>query len=111
MANKRRERFYLDRLLACTAGLPGGEPTAGESPDFVLEAGLHRVGIEITEFHVPARPGERPFQEVQSLKGQAVATAERLHAQAGGPALYVFCILLALRATYKTECQRQSPLT
>jgi hypothetical protein len=91
MPNKERERFYLDRLRACLIGLPYGEARDFESPDFLIDAEL-TLGVEFTEFHLPAGPGERPHQEVQSLQEQVIAIAEDAHASAGGPALYVHAI-------------------
>lgn len=91
MPNKGRERFYLDRLQACSIGLPDGDPRDSESPDFLIGVGPS-VGVEFTEFHLPAQPGERPHQEVQSLQEQVIAIAERAHASAGGRALYVHAI-------------------
>ena len=91
MPNKGRERFYLDRLRACSVGLPDGEPRDSESPDFLF-AVSPSLGVEFTQFHLPAPPGERPHQEVQSLQEQVIAIAEHAHASAGGPALYLQAI-------------------
>jgi hypothetical protein len=91
MPNKGRERFYLDRLRACSIGLPAAEARDSESPDFVINADP-TLGVEFTEFHLPADPGERPHQEVQSLQERVIAIAEDAHASAGGPALYVHAI-------------------
>jgi hypothetical protein len=91
MPNKERERFYLERLRACSIGLPDGEARDSESPDFLLDAGP-TLGVEFTEFHLPAGPDERPHQELQSLQEQVIAIAENAHTSAGGPALYVHAI-------------------
>ena len=91
MANKERERFYLQRLRSCSIGLLDGETRDSESPDFLIFAN-ETLGVEITEFHLPADPGERPYQEVQSLQEQVVDIAEDAHVSARGPALYVHVI-------------------
>lgn len=91
MPDKERERFYLAQLRRCVE-LPAGEPEVPEPPDFVLGSRPFRVGIEMTEYHHPPVIGKRPHQEVQSLRDRIVATAERLHTEAGGPALYVTVI-------------------
>ena len=91
MPNKERERFYLQRLRACSIGLPDGEARDSESPDFLIFA-KETLGVEFTEFHLPTGPSERPHQEVQSLQEQVVDIAEDAHASAGGPALYVHVI-------------------
>jgi hypothetical protein len=91
MPNKERERFYLERLRSCSIGLPDGETQDWESPDFLIFAN-ETLGVEFTEFHLPAGAGERPYQEVQSLQEQVIRNAEDVHASAGGPALYVHVI-------------------
>jgi hypothetical protein len=88
MPNKHRERFYLERLRSCSIGLPPGEAHDSESPDFLIFAN-ETLGVEFTEFHFPADPGERPYQEIQSLQEQIVDIAEHVHTSVGGPALYV----------------------
>jgi hypothetical protein len=90
MPSEIRERHYLAQLRSCLP-LPSGRAEKQEPPDFLLGDPPRRVGIELTEYHHPPSSGERPFQEVQTLKARVVALAERLHAQAGGPALYVRC--------------------
>lgn len=89
MPDKKRERYYFDLLRRAVSEIPPGEPVECEQPDFLLRADPHRLGIELTTFHLPPPPGERPYQEQQSLKERIVSVAERLHTQAGGPALYV----------------------
>lgn len=91
MPNKARERFYLQQLRSCSIGFPDGEAHDSESPDFVI-FGKKTLRVEFTEFHLPAGPGERPYQEVQTLQEQVVDFAEDAHASSGGPALYVHVI-------------------
>jgi hypothetical protein len=91
MPNKERERFYLQQLRACSIGLPDGETRDSESPDFLIFAET-TLGVEFTEFHLPAGPGERPHQEVQSLQEEVITIAEKSYASGGGPALYVHAI-------------------
>ncbi|MEO6331692.1 MAG: hypothetical protein ABIP09_03945 [Gemmatimonadaceae bacterium] len=89
MPDKKRERFYLDRLVECSLGLPSGEPVESERPDFIYGELPRRVGVAITLFHLPPRPSEQPHQEAQSLHDRIVERAAELHDVAGGPALYV----------------------
>lgn len=89
MPNKQSERYYLDLLRRAVADMPGGEPAECEQPDFLLGESPRRLGVELTMFHLPPASGQRPHQEQQSLKEHIVTVAERLHAAAGGPALYV----------------------
>src|SRR5437899_4086445 len=91
MSNTQSDRFYLERRQSCSMGLPDGETQDWESPDFLIFAN-ETLGVEFTEFHLPAGAGERPYQEVQSLQEQVIRNAEDVHASAGGPALYVHVI-------------------
>jgi len=69
--------------------LQAGEPLEAEPPDFILQGDDGTLGIELTAFHLPTLDGQRPYQERQSLKDRIVQLAERIHHDAGGPALYV----------------------
>jgi hypothetical protein len=94
MPKKERECFYLQQLQSCSVGVPDGEARDSES-DFLIFAN-ETLGVEFTEFHLPAGAGERPYQEVQSLQERVVDIAEDVHSSAGGPALYVDVIFGAL---------------
>lgn len=89
MPDKQRERWYLEQLRQTVDDFPEGAIDLGESPDVIVSSSSKRVGIEITAFHLPPPPGERPHQERQSLKRRVVQQAFELHTQAGAPALYV----------------------
>lgn len=89
MPDKKRERYYFEILRQALPDLASGEAIEFESPDFILMTDSRRIGFELTTFHFPPPPGERPYQEQQSLKEHIVTVAERLHAAAGGSALYV----------------------
>jgi hypothetical protein len=89
MPDKQRERFYLTQLSKCLAEMPAGDVICCESPDFLVELSTGRLGVEVTTFHLPSSPNERPHQEMVSLKKQIIAQAEQLHSAQGGPALYL----------------------
>lgn len=88
--NKARERWYLDALLRVLPDAPPSEAFEdSETPDFIFNGPNHRLGVEITTFHLPPTAGQRPHQEQQSLKNQIVERAQKLHHTAGGPALRI----------------------
>jgi hypothetical protein len=89
MPDKLRERFYLDLLRRALPEIPADVPEEPEPPDFLFRTGNGSLGIEFTLFHLSPAPGQRPHQERQSLKDRIVSLAQRLHQEAGGPALYV----------------------
>jgi hypothetical protein len=89
MPDKQRERWYFEALRRALPEIPAGTPEEPEPPDFVVGDGSQRLGLELTVFHLPPAVGERPHQEQQSLKDHIVSAAEAIHADWGGPALYV----------------------
>lgn len=88
MPDKGRERWYVERLKLKLSDFPDGDIIQDESPDIVVLSNGRRVGIEVTAFHLPPDPGQRPYQERQRLKQRVVDQAFELHTKAGGPALY-----------------------
>ena len=85
---KELELFWLERAIKARPDLFPGEPTAGESPDFVLEASGTRTGIEITRFVTPRGAKPNPEQQV-SLQARALVAAQRLFAQSSTTSLRV----------------------
>jgi hypothetical protein len=79
-------------------------PIEPEPPDFVF-LDDRRLGIELTMFHLPPKAGAAPYHEWQSLKDRIVAQAERLHSEAGGPALYVNVIFHERQRLRKKDIQ------
>jgi len=92
MADKEREKFYIGKLWECLPDRPTGQPKGDESPDFLVDTPEGCLGIELTRFYYPPAPGRQPHQEVQALKERVIDMAERLHAAAGGPPLYLNAI-------------------
>ena len=105
MPNKALERFYLEALRRALVEFPPEDAREHESPDFLVVSKEHRLGIELTTFHLPPAPGKRPHQEQQSLKDRIVKIAERLHHEAGGPALYVSIFFHEHRSLTKKDTQ------
>ncbi len=78
---KRWERIFLDGALE-SAGL--GKPDEiehGDRPDFILNFGERRVGVEITELV------DRPHREQESLRSRVLGLASRLWRERGFPPL------------------------
>jgi hypothetical protein len=105
LPDKIRERFYLDALRRAGVDLPSGEPSVGESPDFLFVTNGHRLGIEVTAFHLPPEARESPRQKQRSLSDRIVEIAEGLHHEAGGPALYVSVVFHEHPALSKNDTQ------
>jgi hypothetical protein len=84
---KEWERHILDLFGDATGCLPSGPAEDSETPDFLF--GAEGLGVEVTEFFLPARPGQQPQQEVLALRKRVVSEAWRLYSAAGGRAAYV----------------------
>jgi hypothetical protein len=89
LPDKIRERFHLDALRRAGVDVPSAEPSVGESPDFLFVTNGHRLGIEMTEFHLPPAAGKRQHRAHRSNGDLIVRIADRRHHEAGGPPLYV----------------------
>jgi hypothetical protein len=59
-------------------------------------------------FHWPAADGKRPHQEEQALKDRVVAVADSVHAEAGGPGLYVTVFFATTISFAKRDVREQS---
>jgi hypothetical protein len=106
--DKNRERYYLDAFRTAIPEVPKGDAVEPEPPDFVLKSERGTLGIELTVFHLPTAPGTQSYQERQSLKNRIVEIAERIHHEAGGPALYVAVFFSAHVAIRKQDTIRMA---
>jgi hypothetical protein len=107
MADKLRERWYVNQLQSALTHFPAGEVLATESPDFLVQSDEQLVGVEVTVFYWSAPNEVRPHQEEQALKDRVVATAQRAHTEAGGPALYVSVFFARHSAITKGNAQKR----
>jgi hypothetical protein len=60
-----------------------------ESPDFAVVSDGRLVGVEVTEVHHPAQPGQAPLQAFANISAEIVQRAERANASGGGESLRV----------------------
>lgn len=65
---KRREETYLRRFRENFVGFPKGTIVPHEHPDFLVDARGGRVGIELTEYHVP-EPDEGRGSPMRAREG------------------------------------------
>lgn len=106
MPDKDRERYYLSRLRECLPDIPEFEPSEPEPPDFVFKSAESRLGIELTAFFFPPEPNKQPQQEIQSLRDYIARRAKEMHADSGGPALYVTIIFNGHFPLWKKDVSR-----
>ena len=79
MADKARERWYLDGARSQGAVLPRGEALDSESPDFIIASDGCVVGVEVTRFARPC-PRQPPVLTEQERLRRAVVRAARKRA-------------------------------
>jgi hypothetical protein len=107
MAKKRLERWYVEQLEHAVPDFPTGTVRDDETPDFIVLSDGRTIGIEVTVFHWPPADRKRPHQEEQALKDRAVAIADRIHAEAGGPGLYVTVSFATTTSFAKRDLREQ----
>ncbi len=91
---RRRERFLLDRFLEQQGIKPKSiDQLRPPSPDFLIDLGGRKVGIELTEIFIRPdkskkypRAAEKPLlQEVESITDLIVSQAREIYFEANNP--------------------------
>ena len=97
MPSKEKERAYLKAMQGRFRGFPTGQVVERENPDFLIDRGKDKVGIEITEAFLPREPdgtslgsSGRPLQQQEAAQRQVLARA-RDRAAESLPLLDVAC--------------------
>jgi hypothetical protein len=91
MPDLERESHFVERLITAIPELSAATLIRREAPDFVLLLGHHRIGVELTEFHLAPEVGTKPYAETTALRRHIVRSAQAAHTLNGGPPLYVTC--------------------
>lgn len=86
---KQRERWLLDRFGQLSSQLPAVPPIDSENPDFLFEASLGVLGIEVREVFELTAEERRPRQEGEREAERIIAEAQGRCEQAGVPPLNV----------------------
>ena len=73
MARTEHELRVFDRFRKQFDDFPDGEVDSEcESPDFIVNCGDHRIGIEHTDLYWPSDGKNSPFQEGESMRKRVV---------------------------------------
>jgi hypothetical protein len=85
VSKKQKERVYLDSFRYFCPDLQSGDVSDDESPDFVVDTGQYRIGVEITEIFV--EPGHNPKsrQAIAAARHRVTTAAENLAIELGTP--------------------------
>ena len=85
LPKKNVERHYFDRFQALFQPFPDGSITSSEEPDFLIAGPARTIGVELTELHRQARPGQAPLQASEAMRHRVAARAQELYMQDGHP--------------------------
>jgi hypothetical protein len=84
MSKKDIERHYFDRFRQFCQSFPDGLVTSTEEPDFLIVGKHQTIGVELTELHREASPGQVSLQAIESMRHRLAARAQQLYVQSGG---------------------------
>lgn len=87
LAQKERERLYLDRMRGLLGDFPIGMVQDHEKPDFLVHDPRGVVGIEITELHHEPDGQPIPQQGREAVREQLAQRAKAIYDAAGHPAV------------------------
>lgn len=78
-SRKDEELFYLNRFRTASGLLAQSEIGLHEVPDFIVRTPSRILGLEVTNYYIPAPTNRRPRQEQESLRSQVLRKAKELH--------------------------------
>lgn len=84
LPKKDVERHYFDRFRALLQPFPAGIVTSTEEPDFLIEGEHLTIGVELTELHREAQPGQVPLQATEAMRHRVAGLAQELYVLGGG---------------------------
>jgi hypothetical protein len=89
-AQKKLERHHLNVFRRVCSDFPFGRIVSCETPDFIVNRGSTKIGIEMTQVYVD--PGRRrgSLQSRETAKSRIMRAAEKIVQEAGTPDVYVF---------------------
>jgi len=82
---KKEELCYLKSFRFFCDDFPNGEIVPGETPDFILEANGHRLGIEITKMFIHGGGSRVALQSIEAARTRITALAEQFAGEIGKP--------------------------
>ena len=85
---KSRERYLLDRFIS-VAKLEARIIEERESPDFVIQTGETRIGVEVTELFISHEKHGSTLQAQEAMTSQVAAKAQQLYQAENGPPAHV----------------------
>jgi hypothetical protein len=88
-AKKDHELYHLLQFKDVFDNFPGGEIIRSESPDFIVNNGDKKIGIEVTKIFKSTRSGEPPLQAIEATCRKIASSASKICAERKIPPLTV----------------------
>ena len=85
---KLHERFLLEQFIAASK-IDAQIVDEREAPDFIVQAGNARVGVEVTELFISHGGKRSTAQAQEAISSQIAEKAQRLYQATGGPPAHV----------------------
>lgn len=104
MSRTRKEKVAFNRLRELMPDFPSGVvDLTGESPDFIVQSGSRRIGVEHTElFRVPEQ-GQPPLQELESIRERTVDLFRDQLERSSAPPVWVSVFFILHRRIRKNR--------
>lgn len=80
-SKKDVERWQLEQFSSLFPGFPRGSISDSEEPDFIVDTGDRKIGIELTDLYWQPLPNQAPRQSQESLWYRIVKAAERIYSE------------------------------
>ncbi len=75
---KDYELFHLLQFKEVFNDFPVGEIVSSESPDFIVNTGSDKIGVEVTKIFKSPRSGEPPVQAIEATCRKIAASASKI---------------------------------
>lgn len=109
-SKKEVERWQFNQFISLFPGFPAGQIETSEEPDFIVDTGDLKIGVELTDLYWENPVDSSPQQAQESLRFRIAETAQRLYEKEGLPNLYASIHFNSQYVLRKSEVQRLSKM-
>ena len=105
-AQKRVEFKHLDSFRRSCGDFPAGKIEPGETPDFIVDSGNRRIGVELTRIYVDAPEEPNSLQSREAGKTRITRLAERFFNEKNLSEVYVDLFFNRTWQPYRNQEER-----
>jgi len=102
------ERFKVEQFKLLFNQFPIGCICDSEEPDFIVDTGNYKIGIELTDLYWQNLPNQLPRQSQESLQLRIVDYAQKIYSNSDLPSIQVSVSFNKQYALKKKDVQRLS---